>query len=293
MRTQSQRDTRWANEKLGFSDTTIGDYGCTITSIANILDLTPTQVNERLKSVNGFLRNLVIWGKLPEAFPQIKSATRYWSYDNDIALSNLPVLVEVSGAKLNNPNGKHWVVFIGNKQMVDPWTGVTKSSGWYGDPTGMTVLELQSTEETMADTLPVKKDVYEMLVSKASKYDEIKAEGIESATDVLEMKKEHRDKVKSLQEASETCQKSVSGFKGEITKLQKKIADLEAQDNLGLAKRFSSRKFLVAILAVLLPVINKQTGLDLDPTELIVALTPILAFIGVEGFTDYKDRLVK
>lgn len=138
----SQRDSKWKDIKLGFSDYTIGTHGCTITALAAILETTPDVVNTKLKEVKGFSGANVIWAQIPLAFPQLKLVWRDYKYDNQKALDNIPLLIEVSGEKLSNPRGKHWVVFIGNKQMMDPWTGVVKASSWYGAPTGMATVEL-------------------------------------------------------------------------------------------------------------------------------------------------------
>jgi hypothetical protein len=139
----SQRDPRWGNIKLGFSNTYIKDYGCTITAISNILNTTPDVVNERLKAVKGFAYgNLVIWAKIEEAFTGIK-IERSWIYDNEHVKSHVPnVIVEVSGAAIGG-TGKHWVQFIGNQQCNDPWTGKTRPTDdfvRFGSPSGYCVL---------------------------------------------------------------------------------------------------------------------------------------------------------
>lgn len=135
----SQRDKRWKDIKLGTSDTTIGAYGCTITALSCIIGTTPDVANERLKSVNGFAQgNLVIWDKLAEAFPGIK-IKRVWSYDNADVLANVPnVLVEVDGKPIGGY--RHWVVYIGNKKMIDPWDGTEKSTTSYPSPLSYCVI---------------------------------------------------------------------------------------------------------------------------------------------------------
>ena len=135
----SQKDKRWGSLKLGFSDTTIAQYGCTITALSMILGSTPDVVNERLKAVQGFAQgNLVIWAKLEEAFPGIK-IKRVWSYDNADVLANVPnVLVEVDGKPIGGY--RHWVVFIGNKKMIDPWDGKEKPTSSYPNPLSYCVI---------------------------------------------------------------------------------------------------------------------------------------------------------
>lgn len=135
----SQRDNRWGNLKLGYSDTYIKDYGCTITCIAMIVGTTPDVVNTRLKAVNGFLGNLVIWAKIEQAFPGIK-VRRVWSYNNDDVKKSIPnVLVEVPAYPIGG-YGKHWVVFIGNQRLNDPWTGLERATSDFPNPSGYCVL---------------------------------------------------------------------------------------------------------------------------------------------------------
>lgn len=139
MQILSQRDNRWKNIKLGFSDTTIGDYGCTVTALAMILGTTPDVINDRLKTVNGFAQgNLVIWGKLEEAFPGIK-IKRVWTYDNEDVKANVPnVLVEVDGKPIGGY--RHWVVFIGAKKLYDPWTGTERPTSDFPNPLSYCVI---------------------------------------------------------------------------------------------------------------------------------------------------------
>jgi hypothetical protein len=135
----SQRDNRWKSVKLGFSDKTIGGYGCTITCLAMLSGLNPDEVNERMKSVNGFAnKNLVIWKKIDEAIPWLKFEWRGWEYDNEKVKANVPCLVEVDGKRIGAK--KHWVLYIGNKQMLDPWYGNQKATSYY-PPTGYAIVK--------------------------------------------------------------------------------------------------------------------------------------------------------
>jgi hypothetical protein len=118
----SQRDPRWANKKLGTSNVTIGGYGCFITSIAYVIGTTPDVVNERMKAVKGYQDgNLVIWSKIPEAFPGITISHLLQTYNNDVVKANLPALITVNGAPIGSP--LHMVVYVGNGLCMDPWVG--------------------------------------------------------------------------------------------------------------------------------------------------------------------------
>lgn len=140
----SQNDTKWKNKILGTGNTTIGNYGCTITSIAMILGTTPNIVNEKLLAVEGYaesstgVKNLVIWAKIPEAFPGTQ-VRRVYSYDNNDVKANVPnVLVEVDGEPIGGY--KHWVVYVGGGKLYDPWDGKEGPTSEYPNPLSYCVI---------------------------------------------------------------------------------------------------------------------------------------------------------
>lgn len=53
-----------------------------------------------------------------------------------------------------------------------------------------------------------------------------------------------------------------------------------------LFKKLTSRKFLVAVLAFLVPVLNRVFDLDFSTDEIWLWITPLLAYLGVEGLRD-------
>lgn len=135
----NQRDSRWANIPVGFGEQTIGQVGCTISAIGNILGFTSVEVNNRLKTVKGFQYNLVIWSKIPEAFPGVQ-VRRVNGYNNSDVLANIPnVIVEVPASSIGG-KGSHWVRFIGNKLCEDPWTGKIRPTSDFPNPTGYCVI---------------------------------------------------------------------------------------------------------------------------------------------------------
>lgn len=137
----SQRDPRWASKKLGFSNLTIGGYGCTLTCLTMLLryvygdgSLTPDIVNDRLKEKKAFVGALLLWSRVPLAFPKLKWVWRGYNYNNvQVAWcvygKKLPVMVEVNGAKIGA--SKHWVLFTGGGKANDPWIGKQISTGYY------------------------------------------------------------------------------------------------------------------------------------------------------------------
>lgn len=131
----SQRDWRWYWKRVGFGKGHFGNIGCTVTALTGLLfvagyDLTPPQVAEKLRSVNAFIGDLLYWSRVEKAFPKVKFQWRFYKYNNvevkKLVDKGIPVLVEVllSGSR-------HWVLFLGDKKMSDPWTGKVLSTSTY------------------------------------------------------------------------------------------------------------------------------------------------------------------
>lgn len=129
----SQRDPRWRDVRLGFSQLTIGGYGCFLTCLAWMVGKTPIEVNDILRAANAFGgkdRSLIISeraaialgldydgvegniNKEPDWFPNIK----------EVDMSPSP------------GKQQHFVVRIkeNNKKFIlDPWDGKKKAIGFY------------------------------------------------------------------------------------------------------------------------------------------------------------------
>ena len=147
----SQRDTRWASHKLGYSYYTIGGYGCLITAISMILNwygkqTDPAQLNDALVRVGGFTGANLYWNAIAQVQPDIYLAKAIDCYyipaplhEIDALLADdVPVLVHVDFT----PGGavdQHWVLIVGKSGddyiINDPWTGEQGSFRTrYGDP---------------------------------------------------------------------------------------------------------------------------------------------------------------
>lgn len=135
MKALSQRDQLWGKDKLGFSNTLIENYGCTITCLTMLAGLFNVgDVNKRLKAVNGYANgNLLIWSKIKEAFSWLEFEWRGYSYDNNRVKQAIidygGCLVEVDGSPIGGD--KHWVLYIGNGRLIDPWDGKEKPTSTY------------------------------------------------------------------------------------------------------------------------------------------------------------------
>lgn len=142
-----QTDARWANEIVGFGGArdTFKRVGCTVTALTELINRThgtdykPNQVNDLLKSKKAFLGALLVWSRVPLAFPKLAWYFRDYNYNNAVVAAwiyvypRLPVMVEVKTAL--SPTGKHWVLYIGGRQLFDPLYGL-RSTSYYPIATG-------------------------------------------------------------------------------------------------------------------------------------------------------------
>ena len=139
----SQRDWRWSWKRIGTSFSTIGQVGCTITCLSMITGQRPDVTNTFLTKGGGYIYgNIINWTKLHDCLG-LTFNTRMNGYDNLQVLNAISqygfCLVQVDAAPIGNPGGKHWVVFVGNHQLLDPWTGTARSTSVY-IPTGFCVI---------------------------------------------------------------------------------------------------------------------------------------------------------
>lgn len=137
----SQRNGEWANDKMGSSGLTIHNFGCTITSLSSLLCWagymeTPKTVNRRLTANKGYYKDtaLLLWPKVTQLWPALKWVKRGYNYSNmEVAWyvygKKTPVLVEVNGAKIGA--SRHWVLFLGDGKMMDPWYGTIRPTSTY------------------------------------------------------------------------------------------------------------------------------------------------------------------
>ncbi len=133
----SQMDPRWKNKALGFDTSTIGSYGCLMTSMTMVANYygfneTPDTVNEKMKAAKGYQGALIIPAVLPAALPGMiyrnfinceNSAAPMTEIDAYLAQGK-PVIIEVDYAPdpgLQN----HWIVLYekrGNDYLLrDPY----------------------------------------------------------------------------------------------------------------------------------------------------------------------------
>lgn len=170
----SQRTMPWGNEFIGTSKFYIHAYGSALTELAEIMNLTPSEVNEKLKAVEGFGPGQdgelceIIWQKVFTAFPEY-TAQFITPYDNNQVLEALAagrfILTLVDGAPNGNPGITQFVRYIGDAKCHDPFTGTERPTADFPDVKGIViithvplpagvVMPEQATETVKAEVVP-------------------------------------------------------------------------------------------------------------------------------------------
>lgn len=193
----SQRDSRWAWKYLGFSTGTIGNFGCLIaciTMLARESDISRT--NDLMKATGDFnlgngggayAGNLVVWGNVQNAIKSLKLIERGWSYNNDKVKAWLakgyPVIVQVDATPIGSPRSDHFVLYVGDQKLVDPWTGKIRPTSdfpevlgyaLYTAPVGQTTdVFKQKCEDLKVATSRVDKELGNDLAAQNPNYEAI------------------------------------------------------------------------------------------------------------------------
>jgi hypothetical protein len=164
----SQLDERWRYLMLGTSNITIGEAGCLITCCSMLANTTPDKLNQKLIDVGGYQDgNLLIWSKLSEATNgKLTFNWLNYEYNND----GVKKIIEEEGAcivRVDNNGYMHFVLYIGNGQMIDPLTGQVESTSKY-EAVGFADITVKkditnSQIETMNDNITRKSSFFDRL----------------------------------------------------------------------------------------------------------------------------------
>ena len=138
----SQNDPRWKNDYLGFSYTTIGDFGCLITGVAAYMTVfgineTPKTLNQLLISRYGYDGNRFYWQMPRELWGIEKPEDIYFAGGTGfedrldaILADGRPALAMVDyipGGAFN----QHWVLVLGKVNgvyyLLDTWDGTVQA----------------------------------------------------------------------------------------------------------------------------------------------------------------------
>lgn len=138
----SQRDSAWSADRVGFSNYRISSQGCTLTALAAYLkflgyDVNPRIVNNELIKLGeygpknpfgAYQGALLVWNNLWRAYPKLKAPVQRVKAYSNMRVSawvyvtpRLPAFVEVNAASIGA--SKHWVLYLGDRKCLDPWTG--------------------------------------------------------------------------------------------------------------------------------------------------------------------------
>jgi hypothetical protein len=133
----SQQDPRWKDDRVGRGGGSMGNIGCAVTSAAMYASgwgfiETPGTLNQKLKSVGGFVSSAIIWSSMSQVHPQIRCTALTLCEStpapiddiNDSLAGGQPVIVEVDFSPAAGLQ-THWVVAyqkVGKDYLIlDPW----------------------------------------------------------------------------------------------------------------------------------------------------------------------------
>lgn len=138
MKTYSQRDPRWSQNKIGQTNLTIGRFGCTITSIADLStyfgdNLTPADVANKIQFTSD---GLILWNSCKFGHFEFERRS-YALYDFDIR----DALKDPDKAVILEVEHDHWVAatgisILGGYNIADPWFGDFSTTRRYRQITG-------------------------------------------------------------------------------------------------------------------------------------------------------------
>lgn len=217
----SQYDERWKNIKLGTSNLTIGEAGCLITCCSMLASTTPDLLNKKLIEIGGYAdQNLLIWAKLDEATnDKLKFNWLNYVYNN----AGVKQIIADEGAcivRVDNNGIMHFVVYIGNGQMIDPLGGQVVSTSKY-TPVGFADIKI---DKSISDPLQECLKQHTQLVTEC---DLLKKQLTEKDTLISTQAKDLDNKNKEII----SLEKKLELFQNEMdTKLAKK--DLDCEDKI-------------------------------------------------------------
>lgn len=117
-----------------------------------------------------------------------------------------------------------------------------------------------------------------------------------------------RSEMIDLRMNNSSMEKALLNLQNEIEELEEQLEDLRA-DNTSLPStgtklpqttppataptftdRLKSRKLILSVVASIVPFLNSTFNLGLDTEQVLTVITPLLAYVGVEGVADIMER---
>lgn len=142
----SQRDPRWAAEKIGDSPYTVGRYGCTLTSVSMASDYFRCYKDPKWMARNlSYTKDgLILWQSIGKNLC-FEFLWRFYTFNQKVIDRALKDPDQVCLLQVQN---YHWVVavrkvpFTSTYVIADPWTGTTSTTLRYNNQvTGGAVLK--------------------------------------------------------------------------------------------------------------------------------------------------------
>lgn len=246
----SQRDSRWANVMLGYNTSqpyTIGNYGCLITCFANYIGKTPIDVNEILKSNQGFVNGgLFVWSKstalgLKEVYcsPRYEDAVSTQGLNKMKALidEGRPLITEIDFNPTTTQEEMHFVLVVGydNNDIfyaLDPWTGEVINLDVYGG-VRRAVYQFRAYDKTLPfDTPVIIDDDYKKKIQAYFNY-EISAE------DVIRWCNERRQEITNLQNVIGQKDQTINNLNQQINQLNSTLNQIRNEKDI-LSKNYEA-----------------------------------------------------
>jgi len=232
----SQRDSRWGDITIGHSTSKLKDFGCTITALACLAGTTPDVVNAFLTAVDGFLVDRIIWKKLNETklgltFPD---GGRHYEY-NDVEVLNAiqnfgGVLVEVDyDGVISTTSDRHWVLYIGDHKLIDPWTGTIKETSSYPIVKGYAIIQTNNEND---NSLTQEEENILNFLKERNATEGMVREALDALTEKALLKVEIQtltNKITDLEASHEDLQKQIDELSLKLAEEQKSEAEWQSQ----------------------------------------------------------------
>lgn len=142
----SQTDKRWKSDKMGKTNNNVGGFGCLMSDVGMVVGKNPGETNKLFNGAGVYnAAGLVLWDRIHQVLP-LQFIARVREYDNSKVLDAIKnygfCLVEVDfDGKPETQRDTHWVIFIGNKRMINPLGGVEQPNSKYPVLKGYAVLK--------------------------------------------------------------------------------------------------------------------------------------------------------
>lgn len=253
----AQRDPRWANLKLGNSQSSFGDYGCLLccfASMANDCDktVTPPQLNELLKEKNLYVEGDLLndW-VIENVYPDIKFLeTKYYGdvyadlgYIREKLSEGKLLIAGIDFYPLTDYPDYHFVRIISSDdngfKIMDPWYAEANQyiSKYYGSA-GRAILKVMVYQYTASENVLYNKQKLAELLETEKKYQEFVSNGFLTFQSVRDSIEGYQSRITTLEGQKASAQAELKNRIDQVSRLKQQLLDeekLHADDALALA----------------------------------------------------------